>query len=97
MNKYQIGDDVRCQATFTNSDTNVPIDPTVVRFQVRPPSGAITTYTYNSDPQLTRVSTGVYRVVVDANQIGIWHYRFYSEGNGKAAGEGRFEVVPSVF
>lgn len=97
MNRYQIDDDVRCQCTFTNSDTTAVVDPTAVMFQARSPAGTVTSYTYGTDAQLTRVSTGVYRATVDANAVGIWHYRFYSTGTGKAAGEGKFEVEPSVF
>lgn len=97
MNRYQKGDNVRCLATFTNVSTGAVADPSTVTFSVRSPSGVITTYTYGTDAEVVKSSTGVYYVMVDANEVGIWHYRFASTGTGKAADEEKFEVEPSVF
>lgn len=96
MNQYSKGDLVRCSASFATS-AGAATDPTAVLAQVRNPAGTTTTYTYGTDAELVKVSTGNYYVDVNANQVGTWHYRFYSTGTGQAADEGSFKVKDSNF
>jgi hypothetical protein len=97
MNTYDVGDLVRCSGAFTNA-SGVAQDPSVVRFQVRTPGGAITSYTYGTDAALVREdSTGNYHVDVSASEVGTWYYRWYSTGTGQAAGEEGFIVGESEF
>lgn len=96
MNAYDKGDLVRCSAAYTDSD-GAAQDPTAVYFKFKTPSGVTTTYTYLTDSQLERVSAGNYRVDLDANEIGIWSYRFYATGTGQASGEHQFSVKRSEF
>lgn len=99
INEYDLGDEVRCstaEVPFTNTAGTV-IDPAAVFFKVKNPSGTVTTYTYGVDAALVKVSTGIYRVDVDANMSGTWWYRFYSTGSGKAADERSFTVAASEF
>lgn len=96
MNQYSKGDLVRCSASFATS-AGAATNPTAVLFQVKTPAGSTTTYTYGTDAQLVRASTGNYYVDVDASQVGTYHYRFYSTGTGQAADEGSFRVKDSNF
>lgn len=96
MVEYIIGNVVRCSTQFTNL-AGTAIDPTTVAFSFRTPSGSTTNYTYGVDGALVRTGTGAYYVDVDANAEGMWSYRFSSTGTGKAADEGSFAVVDSVF
>jgi hypothetical protein len=96
MNSYAIGSLVRLSAEF-HSSASVDVDPTVVKIQVRTPSGTITTYTYGTDAAVVRASTGHYYLDVDANAAGEWLYRWYSTGTGQAAKEEGFTVEASVF
>ena len=93
---FQVGDDVKCTAEFQTAD-DAAVDPDTVRFKVKNPSGTVTTLAYGTDAAVIRDSTGNYHVIVDANQAGTWHYRFWSTGNGKAADESTFEVEESDF
>lgn len=96
MTEYVVGNVVRCSNTFTDI-AGTEIDPTTVAFKVQNPAGTITTYTYPTDPQLVKDSVGNYHVDISADSEGTWYYRFYSTGTGKAAFEGKFAVINSVF
>ena len=95
INSYDQGDLVRCAGAFTDS-VPAAIDPTTVLFKFQDPSGNQVTYTYGTDAELVKDSTGNYHVDVDADEAGLWYYRFES-GTEQAAGESRFFVKDSVF
>jgi hypothetical protein len=95
-NSYDVGDVVRCTGTFTDADGNV-VDPTAVTFKFEDPSGNETSYVYGTDPEVVRVSQGVYRVDVTIDESGIWYYRFVSTGTGAAASEEFFKIRPTRF
>lgn len=94
-NVFDVGDLVRCSAVF--NDGAADVDPSTVTFKVKTPSGAVTTYVYNTDVQLVKDSTGNYHVDVSATAPGEWAVRYSSTGTGQAAGERRFRVQPSLF
>jgi hypothetical protein len=96
VNQYDVGDLVRVTGTFTDA-AGTAIDPTTVVFKVKKPDRSITTYTYGTDMQLVKESTGNYRVDISADVKGKYKYRWYSTGNGQAAGESEFEVIKSSF
>ncbi len=96
MNVYDNGDLVRCTGTFTTA-AGVVQNPAAVLCKYMTPAGTTTTLTYGVDAALVRASTGIYYVDVNANASGIWKYRFYSTGNGQAAGESSFRVRVSEF
>jgi len=94
---YQQGNPVTLDATFLTGST--PTDPTAVYFRVRDPDDTLTTYTYGTDPEVTKLSTGVYEcalgVPVDAGQ---YHYEAVgldNLGNRSATLPGDFYVIPS--
>lgn len=91
MTTYDKGDLVRVSGMFADS-AGVATDPTVVKFSFTNPAGTTTTYTYPTDVQLVKDSTGNYHVDIDASSSGTWLYRFYSTGTGQAAAEGEFFV-----
>lgn len=96
VNSYDLGDLVRCSGAFTDANS-AAVDPDTVKFAFRTPSGSITIYTYVTDAQLVKDSTGNYHVDVDANEVGSWWTRFYSTGNGQASAELEFKVRSSRF
>lgn len=91
MTTYDKGDLVRVSAAFATS-AGVATDPTTVKFSFTDPAGTTTTYTYSTDVQLVKDSTGNYHVDIDASSTGNWLYRFFSTGTGQAAAEGEFFV-----
>jgi len=94
---YDVGDQVICQALFTSAATGAAVDPTDVYFQVKDPSGNITTYHYGVDPEVAKLAVGQYTATVNIDEAGIWYYRWYSTGIGMAAGENVFNVKSSEF
>lgn len=95
-NMYNLGDKVRCQGTFTDSDGDEQ-DPISVFVSVKEPGGTITTYEYGEDGEVIKSATGVYYVDLDADTTGRWWYRFYATGSGQASSEEAFDVASSEF
>jgi hypothetical protein len=96
VNGFVIGNLVRVSAAFADA-AGVDTDPVVVSCKVRNPSGTMTTSVYGTDAALVKDSTGHYHLDVDVNLVGEWHYRWWSTGSGKAAGESGFLVWTSLF
>jgi hypothetical protein len=94
-NIYDIGDLVRLSGAFTDL-TGEPQDPDVVSISVREPDGTITAYVYNTDPEVVKDSDGNYHLDINTATHGDWHYRWYSTGQGQAAGEGHFYIRPAA-
>lgn len=93
FSKYHEGDVVTIQGTFTDSNGNLT-DPSTVKVTVVKPDATSTTYTYVTDVELTKASTGVYRLNNDTtNNRGLWIYTWFSTGSGQAdSGERSFYV-----
>lgn len=96
MNEWPLGSQVRCTCTFADS-AGVPTDPDEVYFQALSPAGTLTSYHYSEDAELVKDDTGDYHALVDADDTGRWHYRFYSTGVGQSASETLFLVKESGF
>lgn len=98
-NKYDQGDKVRVKATFTDpfSDPADQVtDPTTVKLSVKKPDGTRTTYTFGTDSEVEKVSTGVYRSDLTIDQDGEWLYRWFSETTAEAAEEKSFIINDSL-
>jgi hypothetical protein len=90
--EYDQGNVLRLRTTFYDDVTGV-LDPTVVNFEMKPPGATTPTlYTYPTNPELVKDSTGNYHVDVDLDTPGWWVYRWFSTGSGKAATPGWFSV-----
>jgi len=87
-----LGDQVRITATFIDVDDGAALTPGGVHFVIRDPAGEDATYEYGVDEEVTLVSTGVYRVVLDCDTAGRYRVRVYSTGTGKAAELGEITV-----
>lgn len=94
MNKHISGTKVRMQVTFTLNGTVT--DPTTVTGTVVDAAGVSTSYTI-ADSEMTKVSTGIYKIELVVDEEGIWEYRFVGVGIVDEAAEGRFEVPISSF
>lgn len=92
---YDVGDLIRCSITIKVSDTLT--NPTTLKFKVKNPAGTITTYTYGTDAELVRDSTGAYHIDISATQAGTYRYRWESTGTAAGAEEGAFVVNESYF
>lgn len=96
MNTYQKGALVRISFDFKNSDGD-PIDPGVVKITIKDPAGVTTTYTYGTDSQLVKDSTGNYHLDQSAAHSGEYLYKTFSTGIGQAAAKGSFNVAQDDF
>lgn len=93
FNRYHLGDLVRVTAAFTNT-AGTATDPDVVKLTYRDPSGTETTLLYGTDAALVKDSTGNYHVDIDANDDGVWYYRWWATGTGQSAESAKFIVHP---
>lgn len=96
MNTYDVGDNIRCVGTFTQSD-GTAIDPSTVTFKHKDPSGNVTTLVYGVDVEVVKSATGIYYIDIDIDESGRWNWRVASTGTGQAAGERAFDVRGSKF
>ena len=94
---YDVGDLVRCSGVFTDANDDL-IDPEKVYFKFKGSDDVVTTYEYEVNDELVRLSAGRYYVDISVNKAGpsVW-YRFYSEGAGQAAGEKALRIRASRF
>lgn len=94
--RHYINTTVRIAVNFQDDD-GTDVDPSGVVFKAYSPSGTTTTYTYSTDAELSRSSTGDYYVDFVPDASGRWHYRWVLSGTGTAiAMEGSFVVQVSA-
>lgn len=96
MDKHDHGDLVRISAEFRN-EAGALTDPTTVTFSFKMPSGTETTYTYGTDAQVGRTSAGLFYADLQADESGVWVWRFKGTGAVAQADEGQFYVQPTDF
>lgn len=96
MNSYDLGDQVRLSAVFSDAD-GYAIDPTVITVKYAAPGGSVTDLTYDVDLSVTRDGTGSYYVDFVPTIPGVWAYRWQSSGTITAAAEGQLMVKRSSF
>lgn len=83
---YQVGDQVKVAAAFTNA-AGAAADPSAVVFRVRAPSGTVTTYTYGTDADVVKTATGAYYLLLTLSASELWHVRAAGTGAVVAADE----------
>lgn len=87
----------RISITFADEDGN-PVDPTTIVLKVKSPCGTRTTYTYNTDDEIQKASTGVYLADLTPDRAGRWHFRWETTGIGTTVvQEDNFIVMRSPF
>jgi hypothetical protein len=96
-NTYGIGNGVRVSVKFRAVQTGAYVDPTTVTVLVKDPSLNVVPWVYGVDAEVQKTATGLYFFVVDADEAGVWEYRWEGTGVNQAASEGSFTVTPSVF
>lgn len=73
--KYAPGTTMALTAAFAGSDGD-PSDPTVVVFKTVSPYGTIKSYTYGTDGNVSKSSTGNYAAYFVADCSGLWRARW---------------------
>ena len=99
---HTAGQLVRQNVTFTNTETNELVDPSVITLEVQDPAGNKTTYTYGVST-IERESEGRYYALIDTTSgfdasppEGIWYWVWKSTGTGQAILGGSFVVTAPV-
>lgn len=72
------------------------IDPTTVACEIEKPDGTILPFVYITDPEIVRDSLGTFHMFVDADQSGMWKYRWFSTGTGQTANMRQFRIRPGL-
>lgn len=100
MGVYERGNGVNIVQRFwviePESGTPTLADPTTVVFTVLDPTGVETTYTLGTDPNVQRLSTGVFLLTL-ATPLpqGVFTWNAVGAGDVVASGEGQFTILPS--
>lgn len=95
INVYDVGDLVRLEADITDLDGNY-IDPGTITFSIKKPNGTIVSYTYNTDPEVSRIDMGRFRLDVAIDSAGDWFVRVATTGAGKGAEESQLRARKST-
>lgn len=90
----RLGEMVVVYGTLLKDD--VPIDPISLRLEIEDPSGSITEYIWNTDPEIVRDSIGAFHFDLMATQPGRWIYRWFSNSTLTAFEIGNIDVAHSV-
>lgn len=73
---FDYGEVVRARNTYTDPTSGAVTDPLTLSVSIRNPSGTITTYVYGTDAQLSKISTGVYQVLITMAQTGTYRWKW---------------------
>jgi hypothetical protein len=88
---------VRISGSFTVVAGGAAADPTAVSLFVKPPTGAVVTYTL-SGSQVVKDSVGNYHYDLLANLIGNWTYKWQGAGAIQVTSpDASFQVNTTVF
>lgn len=90
-----VGNTVEIRALFKRRLTDARLDPTTVAVVVEAPDGTNTTYTYGTDANVVRISTGLHAAEVEIDAAGLWRWLFQCSGPVTGAVEGEIEAVAS--
>jgi hypothetical protein len=82
---------VRIEARLRHADGSV-LDPTTLDFTLRQPSGELVNYQYGIHSQVVKLAVGHYYVDWDANQVGVYRFRWQATGAVVASQSGAFSV-----
>lgn len=88
MNRYDIGDLVKIQGTFTDT-AGVPTNPTTATLRVHKPDGTLDIYT---GAQLSSGGNGIKYVEITPALAGTWLYRWEGTGAVTTVEEAAFVV-----
>lgn len=90
------GNVIRAITTFATS-AGTAVDPSIVTYYVLDPNGTITSYVYNTDAEVARITTGSYVLTLEPDTPKHWQVYATGTGTNKGAGKGTFDVEPTSF
>lgn len=90
------GETVHFYVAVSNAD-GVKTNPTGIEFHLKRPDAVIQTYTYGTDLNLTKDSTGKYSIDLTLNLPGTYYYKWKTASPNISIVEGEVIVVSSLF
>lgn len=95
--KLYVNTVLRLNAAFRDASGNL-IDPATVKFKTYSPCGMKRSYTYLTDAEVTKISTGRYAADIQPDETGRWRWHWETTGTGTTiAEEGDFLIQESPF
>lgn len=95
--KIFVDAELRLESNFYD-DNGDDTDPTTVLCKVKNPRGTTTTYTYGTDDELGKSSTGDFYLDITPDMSGRWFFRWEAtDSTTTVASEGNFLVQFSEF
>lgn len=88
---YIPGEVARISLTVTDV-AGVVADPGALRLKVKPPAGALATYTYGAGVEVVKDATGRYHADIQLPTAGLWAYRWELDAPNAGAVEGVITV-----
>ena len=88
-NSYMKGQRIKVTGTFKDVDSGAYVDPLVVTFRTRSPSGTLANHVYGVDVNVLRTAAGRYRYDLLLDEAGDWWLRWDSSGSHEGANEWR--------
>lgn len=82
---FDYGEIVRARNTYRDPDSGALTDPATVTVEVREPNGTLTTYTYGTDTELTRVVLGTFQILIPLTQTGTYKWKWTATATDKIA------------
>lgn len=92
----EVGQGVVVRLQHIRNASGAITDPASVVGKFRDPGGTITSYTYNTDDELTRNAAGDYQFTFTPDEGGEWYVRIET-GTPDSAYEASFTVAASQF
>lgn len=75
-----LNDETSWSVTFAPAATGTPTDPTTVTFKATSPAGTTTSYVYGTAAEVTKTSTGVFKLLLAPGAAGPWQYAAIGTG-----------------
>lgn len=91
---YIPGEVTRISVTVMDS-AGAAADPGALRLKVKPPAGAVTTYTFGSSAEIIKDAVGRYHADIQLTAAGVWAYRWELDAPNAGAVEGVITVQKS--
>jgi hypothetical protein len=85
-------DGVVVSKPFTDEDTGLPFNPTVVTLRFEKPDETIEELVHGTDPDMDNEDVGVYVRAYLPTQSGTWHWAYIGSGNCDTRRGGTFRV-----
>lgn len=95
VDQFYQGNALKFSATFTD-ENNLPIDPTVVTFTLKKPDGTLVDYIYGTDPEVTKIATGIYNAVLTMSDVGSNYFGWNGTGSVNIYGQSVVLILKKI-